>query len=135
MCRLRVGLKIETFSPEANRSYMETVKHGFFAEVKDIAEQYVNDRILLIKLEASERIATVVSKTYIFIPILLLSILILAIITFLGGYYLSVWLGAYWAGFGIMLLLYVGLIFLLLYLHKTSMKKAVANKVVKSIFE
>lgn len=114
---------------------MENAKPGFIAEVKEMAENILHDRLLLIKLEASERVAQVVSKTYIFIPIAFLLSLIMMMATFLAGYYLSVWLGAYWAGFGVLLLVYVGAIFFLLYWHRKKMKQSVADKVVKAIFE
>ena len=114
---------------------MENDKPGFFAEVKEMAENILHDRMLLIKLEATERLAQVVSKTYILLPIIFLLLLIMMLITFLVGYYLSVWLGAYWLGFGIVLLLYVALIFLLLYWHRSKLQQSVADKVVKTILE
>lgn len=114
---------------------MQIENQGFFAEIKDIAEKYIHDRLLLARLEISEKVALIVSKVYILLPLVLLSFLILMLITFLAGYYLSIWLGAFWAGFGIMLLLYILLFFYILYLHHKKLKHTVANKVVQSIFE
>ncbi|WP_207495466.1 phage holin family protein [Aridibaculum aurantiacum] len=114
---------------------MEHDKAGFFAEVKDIAEKYVQDRLLLAKLEATEKVAGLVSKLYIIFPLAILAFFITMIASFLAGYYLSVWLGAYWAGYGIILLLYIILFFWLLYLHRSKLKHTVANKVVEAIFD
>ena len=114
---------------------MQIENPGFFAEVKDIAEKYLHDRILLAKLEVSEKLAVVVSKIYILLPLVFLFLLIMMLITFLGGYYLSVWLGAYWAGFGIIILLYTGIFMFLIYLHNKKLRNIVANKVVQSIFQ
>ena len=113
---------------------MENDKPGFFGEVKETVEKYIQDRLLLFKLEASERVAELVSNLYILLPLTFLLLIIVVLFTFLAGYYLSVWLGAYWMGFGIMLLLYIGLCVLLIYLHKKRIKEMVANKVIQSIF-
>jgi hypothetical protein len=113
---------------------MENDKPGFFAEVKDVTEKYIQDRLLLFKLDASERVAGVVSKVYIIVPVAFLLFFIMALVTFLAGYYLSVWLGGYWIGFGILLLIYIIALFTLLSLHKKRLKKLVADKVVESIF-
>ncbi len=113
---------------------MQINSPGFVAEVKDLTEKYIQDTILLAKLEASERVAILISKVYIFVPLAFLSLLIMSIFTFLSGYYLSIWLGAYWAGFGSVLIFYVLVGVLLVYLHHKKLKQKVANKVVESIF-
>jgi hypothetical protein len=114
---------------------METEQPGFIAETKELLEKYIYDQLLLARLEASERVAEIVSKVYIIIPFMFLLMLSSLIFTFLAGYYLSQWLGAYWMGFGIMLALYISLIFLILYLHRTRLKSKVADKVIESIFK
>lgn len=113
---------------------MENEKPGFFGEVKDVAEKYLQDRLLLLKLEASEKAAGIVSNIYIVLPLAFLLFIILALATFLAGYYLSVWLGGWWIGFGIMLVLYIAAVFILLNIHKKHLKQRVANKVVQTIF-
>jgi pilus assembly protein TadC len=119
---------------QLNVQIMETENPGFFAEVKDVTEKYIQDRLLLLKLEASEKVAGITSRVYIVLPLAFLLFFILALVTFLAGYYLSVWLGGYWIGFGIMLIIYVLAFFLIINLHKKRLKKFVADKVVESIF-
>jgi energy-coupling factor transporter transmembrane protein EcfT len=114
---------------------MENEKPGFFAEIKEVVERYLHDKLLLIKLETSEKVAGFVSNIYIVLPVFFLLFMIAALATFLAGYYLSVLLGHYWAGFGIMLILYVILLFVLMNLHNKKLKKIVADKVVETIFK
>lgn len=114
---------------------MENEKAGFFAEVKDLAENYIQDIVLLAKLEASEKVAGMVSKVYILVPLAFIVFFILFFTSLLVGYYLSAWLGGYWAGYGIIILIYIILFFVLISLHKSKYKSAVANKVVQAFFD
>jgi len=113
---------------------MEDGKPGVFGEMKELVENSLQDRMLLMKLEASERMAALVSRLYIFLPLAFLLFFILGLVTFLAGYYLSVWLGAYWIGFGIVLIIYIFLFYWLWHRHKNGLQKKVADKVVESIF-
>lgn len=110
-------------------------KESFFVHVKEMIEEYVDDRLLLLKMQATEKAAKSASVAFITVIVLFLSLLLFMIISFIAGYYLSVWVGNYPAGFGILGGIYVLLIFVMLIVHRKYTAKMVADKVVKFSFE
>ena len=110
-------------------------KQTFFEETRNLVEEYVEDRLLLLKLQAGERTARVVSNLYIMFAIGLLLFIILLIITVIAGYFLAYLTGNFIVGFGIVAALYVVLIFVLYFMHKRFLQKRVMDSVVKLIFD
>ncbi len=110
-------------------------KEGFFVEIKDMVGEYAEDRLLLLKLQATEKLAKVSSSLFIVALVGFFSLLIFMIISFIGGYYLSLAVHSYPGGFAILGGIYLLIIFLLLYLHKKYMARIVADKVVKFSLE
>lgn len=114
---------------------MEPYKQSFFEETRSLVEDYVEDRILLLKLQASEKVAKLVSVLYIGFAIGLMLFVILIIFTFLAGYFLSFVTDNFLIGFGLVAILYIFLIFVVYYMHKRFLGRYVADKVVKLIFD
>ena len=110
-------------------------KEGFFVQIKDILEEYVDDRLLLLRLQATEKIAKASAAAFIAIAVIFISLVLFMIISFIAGYFLSKAVDSYPGGFGILAGIYILLIFLLLYLHKKYTAKIVSDKVVKFSFE
>jgi len=110
-------------------------KEGFFVEIKDMLEEYVEDRLLLIKMQATEKAAKVSAGAFIGILVGIISLLLLMIITFIAGYYLSQLVNSYPGGFAILGGIYLLIIFLLLFMHKRYTAKIVSDKVVKFSFD
>lgn len=110
-------------------------KEGFFAETKEMVEQYVEDRLLLLKLQTTEKAAKASSFIFIALAVSFISLILVMIISFIIGYYLSQAVGSYPAGFGILAGIYILLIFLLLYLNKRFIAKKIADTIVKFSFE
>jgi len=111
------------------------MEKSFFADIKEQLEEYVEDRLLLLKLQATEKAAKASSVVVVIIAVLFLSLLVCMVITFIAGYYLSAAVGSYGGGFGILAGIYVLLIFLLVYIHKRYTGKMISDKVVKFSFE
>lgn len=114
---------------------MDEEKRTFFEETRTLVEDYVEDRILLFKLQAGEKAAKLVSKVYIGLAIGLLMFIVLLIITVIAGYFLAFLTGNFIVGFGIIAALYVILIFVLYFMHKRFLGKRVMNAFIKLIFE
>ena len=110
-------------------------KQSFFVDVKDLVEEYVDDRMLLFRLQLTEKAAKGSSIAFILIIVGIFSLLILMIFSFLAGYYLSKAVGSYAGGFGILAAIYLLLIVVLLYIHKKHTSKIVIDKVIKFSFE
>lgn len=114
---------------------MDTEKQTFFEETRSMAEDYVEDRILLFKLQASEKAAKMASRLYIVLALGLLLFIVLLIITVLAGYFLAFLTDNFLVGFGIVAIIYIILIFVLYFMHKRFLGKYVMNAVIKLLFE
>jgi DMSO/TMAO reductase YedYZ heme-binding membrane subunit len=110
-------------------------KEGFFVETKEMLEEYVEDRLLLLKLQTTEKAAKASSFIFIALAVTFICLILFMIISFIVGYALSQALGSYPAGFGILAGIYILLIFLLLYLNKRFISKKIADTVVKFSFD
>ena len=106
-------------------------KESFFVEIKDMLEEYAEDRLLLLKLQATEKAAKVSSTLFITLLVGFFSLIIFMIISFIAGYYLSLAVNSYPGGFAILGGIYILLVFLLLYIHKKFMAQVIADKVVQ----
>jgi energy-coupling factor transporter transmembrane protein EcfT len=110
-------------------------KEGFFVETKEMVEQYVEDRLLLLKLQTTEKAAKASSFIFIALAVTFLCLILIMIISFILGYVLSKAVGSYVGGFGILAAIYIILIFILLYLNKKFIAKKIADTVVKFSFD
>lgn len=110
-------------------------KQSFFEETRKLVEEYVEDRIYLFKLQTGEKLAKLMSNLYIVFFIGLLLFIILLILTVIVGYILAFLTDNFIIGFGIVALIYVGLIFIVYQMHKKFLGKKIMDAVVKLIFE
>jgi vacuolar-type H+-ATPase subunit I/STV1 len=114
---------------------MQMEKEGFFVEVKDLVQEYVDDRLMLFKLQATEKAAKVSAVLFISIAVGFLSLILFMILTFIAGYYLSIAVDSFPGGFGILAGVYILIILLLVYLHKKFLSKKISDTVVKFSFD
>lgn len=114
---------------------LEKEKQTFFEETRNLVEGYVEDRILLFKLQTGEKIAKMVSSSYIMLIIGLLFFVILLILTVIAGYFLAFLTNNFIIGFGIVAVFYVILIFIVYSMHKKFLGKRVMDSVIKLLFE
>jgi polyferredoxin len=114
---------------------LDKEKQTFFEETRNLVEGYVEDRILLFKLQTGEKIAKMVSSFYIMFIIGLLLFVILMILTVIAGYFLAFLTDNFIVGFGIVAVIYVILIFIIYSMHKKFLGKRVMNNVIKLLFE
>ncbi len=110
-------------------------KQTFFEETRVMVEEYVDDRVLLFKLQASEKVARLVSRMYILFILGILLFVVLLIITVIVGYFLAFLTDNFIIGFGIVGIVYLALILVLYQMHKRFLGKRVMNAVVKTLFE
>lgn len=110
-------------------------KDGFFVQVKEMVEDYVDDRVLLLKLQATEKAAKASSTIFLGIVIAFMSLILWMIISFIAGYYLSQAVNSYPGGFAILAAIYILLIFAFLYIHKKFTSKKIIDSIVKFSFD
>ena len=114
---------------------MEAPKQGFFEETQDLVEDYVSNRLQLLKLQTAEKSAKLVSLLLTGIVMALLGFFILLFLSITAGYLLAQLTGSLFAGFGIVVVFYVLLLVVVLYLRKRYFDKYISNTVIKIFFE
>lgn len=113
---------------------MEETNDDFFTESKQELEQYIQDRILLLKLQASEKTARLVALLFSMLIIALLVFFILLFLSTMTGYYFAGITGSLYAGFGIVAAFYVCILILLIITRKRFDKKII-NAVIRIFFD
>ena len=113
---------------------MEETTDDFFTESKKELEQYVQDRILLLKLQASEKTARLVALLFSMLIIALLVFFILLFLSTMTGYYFAGITGSLYAGFGIVAAFYLCILILLIITRKRFDKKII-NAVIRIFFD
>ena len=107
---------------------------NYFTETRIALEQYVKDRILLLKLQASEKIARLVALLFTGFLMALLGFFVVLFLSMMAGFYLEAVTGSFFAGFGIIAGFY-GLLFLLLYFNRQSFSRMIIDKVIMIFFD
>lgn len=110
-------------------------KPGFFEETEEMVEKYVQDRMLLFKLQATEKAANLVALMVSGIVIGMIGFFILMFLSIMAGYYFAELTGSLFYGFGIITLVYIVLLIVLVVLRKKILHNFVANTVVRIIFD
>ena len=112
----------------------EENKHAFFTSAQDQLESYVQDRLLLIKIQATEKSAKLIGVLTAVLLIALLSFFVLFFVSIMAGYFFAAKLGSLYAGFGIVTSIYAILLGILI-ARKKYLEKFVGNTVVKVLFD
>lgn len=110
-------------------------KDGFFVQIKDMVEEYVDDRMLLLKLQATEKAAKASSTLFLGVIVTFISLVLFMIISFIAGYYLSQAVDSYPGGFAILAGIYILLIFVLVLIHKKYTGKMIIDSIIKFSFD
>ena len=113
---------------------MEEPENDFFTTSRRELEQYVQDRILLLKLQTSEKTARLVALLFSVLVIALLSFFVLLFLSIMAGYYFAGITGSLYAGFGIVATFYVLILVLLIFIRHGFNKKII-NTIIKIFFD
>jgi len=109
-------------------------KQAYFTSAKDQLESYVQDRLLLIKLQATEKSAKLIGVLTGVLLIAILSFFVLFFVSIMAGYFFAEILNSMYAGFGIVTGIYAVLLGILIN-RKKQLEKFVSNTVVKVMFD
>lgn len=112
---------------------MEEAGKDFFKESKEKLEQYVQDRIWLLKLQISEKTARLVAVLFTLLMIGLLAFFVLLFLSIMAGYYFSALTGSFFIGFGIVAAFYL-LLLIILILYREWIRKRIMDKVITIFF-
>ena len=112
---------------------MEEAGKDFFKKSKAQVEQYVQDRIWLLKLQLSENTARLVAVLFTLLMIGLLAFFVLLFLSIMAGYYFSAVTGSFFTGFGIVAAFYV-LLLIILILCREWIQKKIMDKMIAIFF-
>ena len=108
---------------------------NFFETSKQKLEAYINERILLIKLQAVEQVSKLGAALFTAVVLALIAFFILLFLSIMAGYYFANITGSMFAGFGIVTAFYVLLFVVLLKFRKNVIEKHITNMIIASFFE
>lgn len=109
-------------------------KNGFFSQYRKELEQYIQDRFLLIKLQASEKMAKLAALFFLLLLFGFLLFFVLLFLSIMAGYYFAAVTGSLFVGFGIVTAFYV-LLMGVLFLSRKWLNKKIVNINISIFFE
>ena len=114
---------------------MQPEKQGFFKDTQQLAEEYIRERLLLLKLEAAEKSARMASVVFTGIVLGICMTIVLMLISALACYLLRQLTGSWIYGIGIVVLFYVLIMMVFFFFRRSLFYGRIANFVIKLFFE
>ena len=94
-------------------------EQDFFKDTKQKLQQYIQQRILLLRLEATEKVSRIASTIITSVLIVVVGLFLLVFASITAGFWLASITGSLIAGFGIVALFYlVVFLFIIIFLKK-----------------
>ena len=103
-------------------------------ELKNLATDYVESRIELVKIEASEKISQVLATFFTLIILIVVFAFMLIAFSIVAGAYLNHVLNSVYGGYLIVAIIFV-IEFLVLYALRKKIRHFFMNQIIKSIYE
>lgn len=110
-------------------------KPNFFTEIKDRFQEYVSDRITLVKLQAVEKISVAAAAIISGVLLAVFGLFLLIFISITLGFLFSHWLDSYAAGFGIVAGIYLLLILIVIFFGKKLFGNAITHKLIQNFLK
>jgi hypothetical protein len=110
-------------------------KDGFFSESKEKITEYIQDRLLLLKLDTVERGAKLIATMFTILIIALFSFLVLLFLSVMAAYLFGELLGHIFWGFGIVAGIYIILLALIIAYRKKFIHRQIINIIIDIVFE
>ncbi len=112
-----------------------STQEDFFEESKKKVEEYVQDRLLLLKLEAVEKTSRLIATMISGLLIAMFALLIIIFISIMAGYLFGELIHHVYWGFGIVAGIYIILLVVIIVLRKRLIEKHVVNMIIEIFFE
>lgn len=97
--------------------------------------EYVDDRMLLLKIQAAEKSGKLISAIIKMAVVALFIFFILLFVSIMGGYYFAELTGSMFYGFSIVAGIYIFLLLVFLLINKQFLSKRIMNTVIRIFFE
>jgi hypothetical protein len=109
-------------------------KNRFFTESRKELEQYLLDRLLLMKLQGTGRLARLVAVLFSVLVMAILAALIILFLSIMAGYYFADLTGSLYKGFGLVAGFYV-LALVLLVMVRRKYEKKIINLIIAIVLD
>lgn len=113
----------------------ETKEPGYFEKLESQLQEYIDNRIWLIKLEATEKAARLSSLALIALVLAGLAFFVLFFISLMAGYFFAECTGSLFYGFSIVAGIYLLLFILLLVFRKNHIGPFLVNQLIRLFLE
>lgn len=110
-------------------------KPDYFERIETLGERYLRDRIQLLKLEATEKSATVGSAALVFFVVAMLAMFMLFFVSLMGAYYFAELTGSLFYGFSIVTGIYLLLLVIVLALRKKTITPKLTNLLIRLLWD
>lgn len=114
---------------------MEETKKDFFEETYAVFTEYVDDRMLLLKIQAAEKSGKLIAAIIKMAVVALFIFFILLFVSIMSGYYFAELTGSMFYGFSIVAGIYIFLLLIFLLINKQILSKRIMNTVIRIFFE
>ncbi|MEO7210264.1 MAG: phage holin family protein [Chitinophagaceae bacterium] len=108
---------------------------NFFSESKDKLEGYINDRLMLIKLQAVEKTSRLAGVFFTIMILGLMAVFVLLFLSLTAAAILASILGSLYWGYGIVALFYIILSIIIIVSGKKMIQAKLANSLVNILLE
>jgi Protein of unknown function (DUF1469). len=107
----------------------------FFAEIKQKIEAYINDRVLLFKLQSTKKVSKLISGLLVGLIVFFLLIFVLLFLSIAAGFYFSTLTHSAFYGFGIVAVIYLLLFFVIIKFRKPLIERPIVALIIKLLFD
>lgn len=114
---------------------MEKNQSDFFIQYRNKLFSYINNLLLLTKLEATSKLAKLISMMLLWAVVGILSCLVILFGSFCAAYFFSDLFDSNIKGFGLVAIIYVFVTVLISFLSKKAIQRFIVNQVISIIFE
>ena len=104
---------------------------NYFKDTKDKLKQYLQRRVLLLRLQATEEVSKIASVLITIIVITLVALFLVIFASITAGYWLADLTGSLTAGFGIVAIFYLVVFFFAIFFLKKILQNFFINKFIR----
>lgn len=113
----------------------QTQPETFFAELRQKIEAYLNDRVLLFKLQTTKKISKLIAGLLVALILFFVLLFVLLFLSIAAGFYFATLTHNAFYGFGIVAGIYLLLFFIVIKFRKALIEKPLVALIIKILFD
>lgn len=110
-------------------------QENFFTDTRNKVQEYIQEKILLLKLKLIAKASRLISKLITSILMAIVGLFILLFLSIMAGYFFSELTGSNIWGFGIVAGIYIVILFIIMAIGKKAFQKSMIDKLIHSLLE